>query len=521
MTQPTDSVPVRPRRSLARASDSVPLRIKLVAALIAITTLGLVVMGAAGTTVLSHYLVKRVDEQLIGFAGPLGEQVTNAQNGFGGPSNGQVQVPGAFYAEILNTDGSVASQTRVPVRGNASPPDVPRITSAQAAHLSRSPFTVHSVSGDGSWRVLVQPLSNGAGTVVVAASLEDVEETVSRLRSIDVVVGLVVLLVLALVSFLVVRRSLRPLTEVEETAEAIARGDLSRRLPDRPEGTEVGSLTTSLNAMLTQIETAFRARQKSEQAALASEERMRRFVADASHELRTPLTSIRGFAELYRQGAAVEQQDVERMMRRIEEEATRMGLLVEDLLLLARLDEARPLERAEVDLLTIASDVVADTKAIDSARPVTLEVVDGDGSGAPIVIGDDARLRQVVANLTSNALAHTPEGTPIAVRVGVTDDDAGRWAFVEVADEGPGLSADQRTRVFERFYRAESSRSRARAGQSLGGTGLGLSIVAALVAAHDGRVEVESEPGEGATFRVLLPRASALDAAPEPAVVRS
>jgi two-component system OmpR family sensor kinase len=493
----------------------VPLWATLVAALLAIAAVGLLVMGVAGTTVLERYLVDRTDKELQTFATTLSQRVTDVQRGFGGPTAGQVQVPGAYYAAILAPDGTLASETRSPLRGNSSPPDLPIIGTARAAELAGEPFSVRPRSGSGSsWRVLAEPLSNGGGTVVVAASLDDVDQTVSRLGAIDVVVGLIVLGLLAIASYLVVRVSLRPLAEVEATAAAIAGGDLSRRLPDAPPGTEVGRLTESLNTMLTQIETAFRARERSEAAALASEERMRRFIADASHELRTPLTSIRGFAELYRQGAAADDAEVARMMRRIEDESVRMGLLVEDLLMLARLDEARPIERAEVDLLAIAADAVADLTALDPGRPVALHrVPDADGP-RPLVIGDDARLRQVVANLTSNAVAHTPAGTRVTVRVGITapDVDGTARAFVEVADEGPGLTDEQRTRVFERFYRAEPSRVRtptspSASGPPLAGTGLGLSIVAALVAAHDGRVEVDSEPGRGATFRVLLPLA--------------
>ncbi|MDX6218689.1 MAG: two-component system, OmpR family, sensor kinase, partial [Frankiales bacterium] len=224
------------------------------------------------------------------------------------------------------------------------------------------------------------------------------------------------------------------------------------------------------------------------------EERMRRFIGDASHELRTPLTSIRGFAELYRQGALPASADVDRAMSRVESEAARMGLLVEDLLLLARLDQQRPLERLDVDLLELATDAVADALAVDPSRPVRLEAV-ADGP-PPVVSGDPARLRQVFGNLVTNALTHTPSGTPVVMRVSTSTDKA----VVEVSDTGPGIPAEDRGRIFERFFRTDASRTRAS-----GGTGLGLSIVAALVAAHGGSVEVDDTPGGGATFRVTLP----------------
>jgi two-component system OmpR family sensor kinase len=249
--------------------------------------------------------------------------------------------------------------------------------------------------------------------------------------------------------------------------------------------------------MLGQIEHAFRAREASEASALASEERMRRFVADASHELRTPLTSIRGFAELYRQGAVGDAENLDRVMGRVEQEAARMGLLVEDLLLLARLDQQRPLEQEPVDLLGVVGDAVHDARVLAPDRQIRLDL----GDGAPVVLGDEGRLRQVVTNLVSNALTHTPAGTPVSVSLEVTPSPDGPRVLLAVADEGPGMSDADRAKVFERFYRADPSRTRA-----AGGSGLGLSIVAALVAAHRGRVGVQSAPGVGSRFLVELPQ---------------
>jgi len=301
-----------------------------------------------------------------------------------------------------------------------------------------------------------------------------------------------VLLVLGIAGFAVVHRSLRPLVEVEQTAAAIAAGELDRRIPERDTRTEVGRLSLALNGMLTQIQRAVASSEASAEKARTSEDRMRRFITDASHELRTPLTTIRGFAELYRQGAA---RDVELLMNRIESESQRMGLLVEDLLLLARLDAQRPMERRRVDLLALASDAVHDARSVAPNRTVTMEVLDGPGT--PEVLGDEARLRQVMGNLVANALQHTPESASIAIRVGTRQDSA----ILEVADEGPGMSREDAHRVFERFYRTDSSRARAS-----GGTGLGLSIVDSLVYAHGGTVSVTTAPGQGCRFTVALPR---------------
>ncbi len=336
--------------------------------------------------------------------------------------------------------------------------------------------------------------------LVRAISLSDVDDTVGRLVLLELLVGLLVLGLLGGLAYVVVRTSLRPLEEVETTAAAIAAGDLTRRVPESDPRTEVGRLSGAFNSMLGQIEVAFRAREASEGSALASEARMRRFVADASHELRTPLTSIRGFAELYRQGAVTDRDDLDRVMRRVEDEAARMGLLVEDLLLLARLDQQRPLEQEPVDLLQVAGDAVHDARVLDPDRPIELDLRDG---GAPVVLGDESRLRQVVTNLVTNALTHTPAGTPVSVSLEVspgTDGGPDR-VLLAVTDQGPGMTEADRAKVFERFYRADPSRTR-----SAGGSGLGLSIVAALVAAHGGRVGVQSAPGEGSRFLVELPQ---------------
>jgi two-component system OmpR family sensor kinase len=477
---------------LQALSARTPLRVKLVAALTALVALALAVTGFAASTALRGYLVERVDENLTqsvrGGPGP-GNPLESRHNG--------LQRPDEYLVQTSRVDGTVL---RPFVTTRAAAPNVPTLTRAFAQAHPR-PFTVSSAS-DATYRVLLVPVefSDGSrGVAAVAAPLNDLNRTVQRLTLLELGIGAVVLLVFAGLGYGAVRTSLRPLVAVEETAQAIAGGDLTRRVPESDPRTEVGRLAGSLNSMLSQIEQAFLAQQASETSARQSEERMRRFVADASHELRTPLTSIRGFAELYRQGAVSATGELDRVMKRVEDEAARMGLLVDDLLLLARLDQQRPLQREPVDLVQLAGDAAHDASAVDPDRDVSVAVT---GDRAAIVIGDDARLRQVFGNLVTNALTHTPAGTAIRLRVGA--DNATGMASVEVSDDGAGLPPEQAARIFERFYRADASRNRAR-----GGSGLGLSIVAALVAAHDGQVEVESEPGRGATFRVLLPLAPA------------
>ncbi len=315
---------------------------------------------------------------------------------------------------------------------------------------------------------------------------------------------------MAIVAWWVIKLGLRPLEDMQETAGAIAAGDLSRRIDVVDANTEVGRLGIALNEMMQQIESAFAAR-------AASEGRLRRFVGDASHELRTPLTSIRGYAELFRRGAADRPEDLAKAMRRIEEEADRMGSLVDDMLLLARLDQGRPLERQPVDLTRLTRDAVDDARAVAPNRPI-----DFSPNGAVFVPGDELRLRQVLGNLLQNANRHTPPDTPVHVRVVNGEEEA----VIEVADEGPGMATEDANRVFERFWRSDPSRTR-----SSGGAGLGLAIVAAIAGAHGGRAEVQSAPGQGSVFRVHLPHhapasvesydtfaADAVPPAPDPSV---
>ncbi|HVB27066.1 MAG TPA: HAMP domain-containing sensor histidine kinase, partial [Mycobacteriales bacterium] len=321
--------------------------------------------------------------------------------------------------------------------------------------------------------------------VIVGVSLRNRAVALKDLRALMLLGGPVALLLASLLGYGVSALSLRSVEAMRRQATRLSVAEPSGRLPVPAAHDELRRLALTLNGVLDRNEAAFA--------------RERRFVADASHELRTPLTSIRGFAELFRQGAAGDADDVARMLRRIEDEAARMGLLVDDLLLLARLDQQRPLERAPVDLLTLVADAVQDARARDPGRPIDLELLP-EGPAPAVVLGDDARLRQVLANLLSNTLRHTPPGAAVTVRVGVQDRDGVPRAVLEVADTGPGMTAEDAARVFERFYRVDTSRTRAS-----GGVGLGLSIVAALVAAHGGRVSVDTAPGAGCLFRVELP----------------
>ena len=459
----------------------------LVAATLVLVACGLAASGIMVTSILRHSLVSRIDQTLTE-ASRSWAQAPRRQSAppYEGPDPGRP--PSKFYVRGIGTDGTPFTAINDRNAEPALPPD---------NNVGPNPTTLASVNGsDIQWRAV--SVRGPHGLITVAIDLSDVQHTVRSLVWLQFGIGVAVLIVVGIAGFAVVHRSLRPLTEVEQTAAAIAAGQLDRRVPERDPRTEVGRLSLALNGMLTQIQQAVASSESSAEKARGSEDRMRRFITDASHELRTPLTTIRGFAELYRQGAA---RDVAMLLSRIESEASRMGLLVDDLLLLARLDVQRPLEYLRVDLLALVSDAVHDAQAIDPKRTITMEVLDGPGT--PEVLGDEPRLRQVLSNLVVNALQHTPSSADVVIRVGTAGDDA----VLEVRDWGPGMSQEDASRVFERFYRTDSSRARAS-----GGTGLGLSIVNSLVHAHGGVVTVTTAPGEGCCFRVTLPRVSEVTA---------
>jgi two-component system, OmpR family, sensor kinase len=531
----------RPWRALRQLSSRTSLQTKLIATLIMLVIVALVVISCVSASILRGYLLQQTDNSLRSTAIEqiAGQAVTDALDGSGcGRSGFELAnagnpvwwIPaGGTIQQIVQpaADGMTATCT-----GNGSGPTIAAV-SAVAPQLTANSGLTTTISGPVAgdrWRLISYSgtIPTGAsGTMIVGTDVSSVYGTIQRLTGVYLIVSLVIVVVLLLAGIAMVRANLRPLTDIEETAGEIADGHLNRRVPERDPRTEIGSLGRSLNTMLSQIEAAFHSREESEAAAHQSEERMRRFIADASHELRTPLTAIRGFAEYYRQrgglvshwdkdeaaapgpgdgrpGAGLLPDDLDRIMQRVEKEAARMGLLVEDLLLLARLDQQRPLAHQPIDLLSLAADAVHDTRLLAPSRVIELSVQPG---AAFLVTGDEPRLRQVIGNLMSNALTHTPDGTPIEVSIGSGTLDPrvpGSPAAVtlDVTDHGPGMSQEQAHRVFERFYRADQARTRA-----TGGSGLGLAIVNALVAAHGGVASVRTAPDRGATFRIALPLA--------------
>jgi two-component system, OmpR family, sensor kinase len=457
----------------------VSLRSRLLAG---VAVVAIVLVGAAVviTRTTRSALIDRVDAQL------LSANVRVNEGGFGdgdgGPGGQQLTT---FYVGAVGVTGKVTT-VQTPAFGDSDRP-LPEISATDALGAVTSdhphPFTVGSVTGAGHWRVIAAR-GPADSRFVIALSLHDVATTMARIVRVEVVVTASILAILALVTFFVLRLGLRPIKKMTETATAIAGGDLSHRVPEVAAGTEAGELGVALNTMMTKIEDAFEQRTE-------SEARLRQFIADASHELRTPVTTIRGYAELYRGGGLDDPDDLAQAMRRTEQESIRMGTLVEDLLLLARLDQGRALEEGAVDLGVLAVDAVSDARAVDPTRPVTAAVAEGVR-----VEGDEGRLRQVVANLVGNALVHTPQGTPIEVRVSRDGSDG----VLEVQDHGPGMPAPVAARAFERFFRADPARSR-----HGGGSGLGLSIVKAITEAHHGTVAIETGNGTGTTVRLTIP----------------
>jgi two-component system OmpR family sensor kinase len=481
----TDTATKRRPRRISRAAprlQSLPLRVRLIALLVLLLLVALTLTSAATSAMMRRQLMDSTDRDLRAAAVPTASQVLGQLLNRRGGS-----FPTNYAVTFMPTDGSHPLQ--VNPSGEVLHPAIPNLPLNDPRVQQGSLFTVHSTDGSMRWRVVAGQLRDGSATFAVAVPLRGVDTTVDRMLSFAALIGLVVTASCAILGWYGVRRTFRPLAQIEDTAAAIAAGDLTRRIPEGTANDEVASLSRSLNAMLAQIEQSFAVRE-------ASEERMSQFVADASHELRTPLAAVRGYAELFRQGAVREPEDVAGAMRRIEGEAIRMGGLVEDLLLLTRLDTRRPLSRGPIDLTVVAADAVQDARALDPTRQVRLLGLAGD-LGPTTLEGDEAKLRQVVTNLVGNAVNHTPAGTDIEIAVGNVD---GR-AKLEVRDHGAGVDPVTARRVFERFYRADPSRGRGNGG----GNGLGLAIVAAIVSAHGGRVGVAATPGGGATFIVDLP----------------
>ena len=464
------------------------LRNRLILASVVLASFAIIASDFAANAALRTYLISQVDDQLINISNtslnrldragiaPLEADDKNSPFKILEPLRG---VPTATSITLLDIDGNLIGQVGGELGGKNFAVTGMKID--EVSQYKNRPFTIEGKDGQPDIRALAQMLPTGMGSVIVADSLEKVDKTLSQLRFLFLILGLIALIAIAMAARWIIALGLKPLEAVEDTAEAIAAGDLSARLPAAKPDTEVGRLTTSLNTMLARIEESFTAR-------LESENKLRRFVADASHELRTPLTAIRGFAELHRQGAVVGEEKTKELINRIEKESVRMSSLVEDLLLLARLDQSRELAKEPVDLNTLITEAVASARAAGPNHPIEIKLE----ASEIFVLGDSQRIHQVIANLLANARAHTPNGTQISITAmqGVSE------TTIAVSDKGPGLSKADQDRIFERFYRADPSRVR----NSGEGSGLGLSIVDAVMKAHGGYVTVKSEVGQGATF---------------------
>lgn len=481
------------------------LRSRLVLGVVLLTATGFLLSSIVVKTALEDYLIQQVDSELLSLSetalprisesGIAEDDEVSERHEAGRNRATQAPRPRTPLSRIpTNTSVTLLDANGVVVAAIGGDLNTARITDyldgfdlEEVVEHQGEAFTIGK--GRDSFRAVAVALPDGSGSILAAQSLNGLNRTVGKLGFFFLLIGISLLTLVAIASRLVIKIGMRPLEDVEVTAEHIAAGDLSARMPDANPHTEVGRLVTSLNSMLARIETSFAARTE-------SENKLRRFVADASHELRTPLTAIRGFSELYRQGAVSGEEATRELIGRIEGESKRMGSLVEDLLLLARLDQAREMESKPVNLVAIVESAVASARAAGPDHSVTCNLPDEE----LFALGDEARIHQVVANLLANARAHTPAGTKIEVSVVRTESGI----QISVADNGPGLSAEDQKKIFERFYRADTSRVRVD-GE---GSGLGLSIVDAVMKAHGGSVSVQSELGIGATFTLFFPVAS-------------
>ena len=460
------------------------LRNRLTVGVLILSAFGFAGAGFGAQALLQDYLIHQVDDQLLSVVGGVADRLDQA--GIARDDDDQAaraatplnRVPTSISVTVLDPFGNLVGGIGGDFNSNQITDYVKGLLPGQVAAFGAKPFTVEAPGAD--FRVATTVLPSSLGSVIVAQSLNDFDKTTHQISIVFLIIGGIVLLFIAFASRQVIKLSMKPLKKIEETAEQIAAGDLSARLENFEPDTEVGRLSTSLNTMLSRIEESFAARAQ-------SEDKLRRFVADASHELRTPLTSIRGFAELHRQGAVPEGEKTKELISRIEKESMRMGYLVEDLLLLARMDQSRELVLVDLDLSSLVTEAVTSAQAAGPDHPITSEIAHNIHTQ-----GDADKVYQVVTNLLANARAHTPAGTAIHVSTYATKDGS----YVSVADNGPGLSTEDQLHVFERFYRVDSSRQRS----SDDGSGLGLSIVDEVMKAHGGTVSVASEPGKGATF---------------------
>jgi len=478
------------------------LRNRLTAGVLALSAIGFIGAGLVVQNSLHGYLIGQIDDQLSSVIGGTSQRLNQAgiandeevnpnddeathvpKRGANSAVTPLNRIPTSTSVSLLDKSGSFVGGIGGDLNANRIADFIVGWTPKMVASFGSKPFYLETPGAD--FRVVTQVLPSSAGSVIVAQSLSDFDRTMHKINRIFWLIGFIVLFLIGFAARQVIKLSMKPLEDVEVTAEKIAAGDLSARLENFEPDTEVGRLSSSLNTMLGRIEESFAIRTE-------SENKLRRFVADASHELRTPLTAIRGFAELHRQGAVPDGEKTKELLSRIEKESVRMGTLVEDLLLLARLDQSRAIEFNPVDLAHVIEETVASASAAGPSHPITVEM-----PKELFVLGDSGRIYQVMTNLLANARVHTPAGTGIHVLARQEEDGV----YISVADNGPGLSEEDQKRIFERFFRADPSRQRT----SQEGSGLGLSIVDSVMQAHGGKVGVISKPGQGTTFTLFFP----------------